>query len=59
MNSAFNFTKAALEAVPAPASGQRATYRDTKTKGLQLRVSANGVKTFSLYRRVKGGSRSG
>jgi hypothetical protein len=29
---------------------------DTKTTGLQIRVSASGVKTFSLYRRIKGGS---
>jgi integrase len=30
-------------------------YRDTKAPGLQLRVTANGVKTFSIFRRIKGG----
>ncbi|URF05039.1 tyrosine-type recombinase/integrase [Cupriavidus campinensis] len=53
--SHINFTKAALLAIPAPAKG-RATYHDTKTPGLQLRVTETGVKTFSVFRRVKGGS---
>ena len=48
----FAFSKEKLEALPNPAS--RATYHDTKIQGLQLRVTPNGVKTFSLYRRLKG-----
>src|SRR5262249_24524021 len=36
--------------------GARATYLDAKTIGLQIRVTPNGVKTFSVFRRVKGGS---
>lgn len=51
----FNFTKAAIEALPLPAAGERATYHDLQTTGLQLRVSASGKKTFSLYKRAKGG----
>ncbi|MBL1264931.1 tyrosine-type recombinase/integrase [Candidatus Methylomicrobium oryzae] len=51
----FNFTKAALDALPLPAAGQRATYHDAKTHGLQIRVTGNGVKTFSVFRRVKNG----
>jgi integrase len=51
----FNFTKAALDSLPLPASGQRATYHDAKTNGLQIRVTSNGVKTFSMFRRVKNG----
>ncbi|GCB02632.1 site-specific integrase [Ralstonia sp. SET104] len=52
--SHINFTKAALLAIPAPVDG-RVTYNDTKTPGLQLRVTATGTKTFSVFRRVKGG----
>jgi hypothetical protein len=36
--------------------GRRAAdLYDTKTPGLQLRVTPAGVKTFSMYRRTKGG----
>ena len=52
----INFTKAALDSLPMPAEGQRGTYHDIKTNGLQLRVTHAGVKTFSLFRRVKNGS---
>lgn len=55
MAERFPFTKSAIEAIHAPARG-RATYLDSKVPGLQLRVTANGIKTFSLYRRVRGGS---
>lgn len=51
----INFTKAALLALPSPATG-RATYNDTKVAGLQLRVTENGIKTFSVFRRIKGGN---
>jgi integrase len=52
----INFTKAVLDALPVPEMGKRTTYHDLKTNGLQLRVTHNGVKTFSLFRRVKNGS---
>jgi integrase len=52
----INFTKAAIDSLPLPVEGQRATYHDIKTNGLQLRVTHAGVKTFSLFRRVKNGS---
>ena len=51
----FLFGKEKIEALPTPEVGKRATYHDTKTTGLQLRVTASGVKTFSMYRRTKGG----
>jgi hypothetical protein len=52
----FQFNKERLLALPAPADlAGRATYHDTKTTGLQLRVTPAGVKTFSMYRRTKGG----
>ena len=34
----FNFTKAAINALPLPKSGKREDYQDIKTTGLQLRV---------------------
>lgn len=51
----LNFTKAAINGLPASASS-RDVYHDTKTNGLQLRVSANGTKTFSVFRRIKNGN---
>lgn len=55
MDGMINFTKDALTALRQPEIGQRAVYHDTKTTGLQLRVTHGGVKTFSLFRRIKGG----
>ncbi len=52
----INFTKAVIDGLAMPEAGQRTTYHDIKTNGLQLRVTHTGVKTFSLYRRVKAGS---
>lgn len=54
MENRFKFTKERLEALPPPESG-RATYHDDGQVGLQLRVSASGVKTFNVYARVNGG----
>lgn len=56
MDKKISFNKAAIDSLPLPEQGKRATYYDTKTNGLQLRVTHNGVITFSLYRRVKAGS---
>jgi hypothetical protein len=50
----FNFTKAAIAVLPIPKAGKRADYQDIKTTGLQLRVTSNGTKTFSVLRRIKG-----
>ncbi|MBV5295399.1 MAG: tyrosine-type recombinase/integrase [Curvibacter lanceolatus] len=55
MESRFSFTKEKLQALPSPEAGQRLTVHDTKATGLQLRVTSAGAKTFSLYRRIKGG----
>jgi integrase len=55
MSNVINFTKANLEALPTPTSG-RAEYLDAKTPGLKIRVTANNAKTFSVVKRVKGGS---
>lgn len=60
MDNKLNFTKAALDALPLPATGQRVTYHDAggreSVAGLQVRVTANGVKTFSVFKRVAGGA---
>lgn len=56
MLTKFNFTKDALSSLPIPASEQRKVYHDAKTTGLQLRVTSTGIKTFSVFRRVKGGA---
>ncbi|MCO1621334.1 integrase family protein [Pseudomonas putida] len=50
----IKFTKAQLDALPLPESGQRVTYHDTEVNGLQLRVTANGTKTFYVFQRVNG-----
>lgn len=55
MSRKVNFTKAVLEAAKPPAPGQRLVLIDTKERGLQCRITSNGVKTFSVFRRVKGG----
>jgi integrase len=47
------FTKTALLALPAPAAG-RVTYTDSKTPGLELRVTAAGIRTFYVRRRIRG-----
>jgi len=52
-DNTLNFTKSSLTALPFPTSG-RETYRDSKTPGLQLRVTAAGIKSFSLFKRVNG-----
>lgn len=54
-DSKINFTKGNIDALPTPPQGQRATYHDTKTPGLQLRVTSAGSKTFVVRRRVGNG----
>lgn len=55
MSNRINFTKATLTSLRHPAPGTRTVYHDAKTTGLQLRVTPAGIKTFSLFRRTKGG----
>lgn len=51
----ITFSKERLQALLLPEAGKRVTYHDTKVQGLKLRVSSTGVKTFCVYRRMKGG----
>lgn len=50
----INFTKSALEKLPAAKSGKRSYYRDAKWRGLVLDVGDSGTKTFRLYKKVEG-----
>lgn len=50
----FRFTKAKIEALPAASKGSRVEYRDSDVSGLLLRVTAGGVKTFSVSRKRQG-----
>lgn len=50
----IQFTKDEIKGLPLPDSGVRVDYQDTKTAGLQLRVSSRGIKTFSFLRRING-----
>lgn len=54
MERQFNFTKQAIEDLPLPET--RIEYRDEKISELRLRVTSTGVKSFSVFKRVSGGS---
>jgi integrase len=54
IDKSFRFTKTAIAALPLPATG-RDEYRDASQPGLYLRVSSSGVKTYSVFARVKNG----
>ncbi len=56
MTERLDFTIRSIEAIPAPAAG-RVELKDTKTPGLYLRVTSNGVKSFSFVGRAKGSNR--
>ncbi|TBR07417.1 MAG: recombinase XerD, partial [Rugosibacter sp.] len=49
----LNFTKENIVALPLPEAGKRDEYYDTKVQGLQIRITAAGVKTFYIYRWVR------
>lgn len=49
----INFTKKSIEMLPPPESSRLEAY-DTEVKGLMVRVTASGVKTFAVFRRMNG-----
>jgi integrase len=49
----FNFTKTDILKLTPPPSGTE-TYRDTKEKGLSLYITAKGVLTFFVRKRING-----
>lgn len=50
---AISFTRNRIRALPTPKTG-RADYKDTSTKGLQLRITSNGHKSFSYRGTLNG-----
>lgn len=55
MSEQVNFTQALIAKVQPPQNGKRIVLRDSKIAGLVCRISGKGVKTFSVFRRTKGG----
>ncbi len=55
MTKTLKFSEAKVRDLPLPEKGLRDTYHDEEQPGLQVRVTASGVKTFSVFRRVRGG----
>jgi hypothetical protein len=54
MAAIINFTKRALDTLPLPEPGKRLEVYDNKIRGLLIRVTSNGTKSFTVYRRVNG-----
>lgn len=52
----LKFTKTSIAAIKPPVDGERLVLRDSETPGLECRVTASGIKTFSVRRRVRGGA---
>lgn len=53
-NEKITFTKKVIEALPVPPQGKRFSFKDIKERGLIVRVTANGQKTFQLYQKHQG-----
>ncbi|MCP4354048.1 MAG: site-specific integrase [Proteobacteria bacterium] len=53
-NSKINFTKKQLDSLPIPPDGKRYAFKDEKEKGLIIRITAKGKKTFQLYQKFQG-----
>ena len=51
-----NFTVKAINNLPNASKGKRDTYHDNKVKGLTLRVTDKGIKSFVIRPRVNGKS---
>ena len=56
MSKSIKFKEETVVALVGPATG-RDEYRDSETAGLYLRVTAQGIKTFSYIGRAKGSGR--
>lgn len=50
----FRFIKSRIDGLPPAPAGNRIEYRDSEVQGLILRVTAGGVKTFSVSRKKQG-----
>ena len=49
-----NFTVKTLDNLPPAQNGKRETYHDEKVKGLTLRITDKGVKSFVIRKRIDG-----
>lgn len=49
-----NFTEKELRGLSNPQAGKRDTYHDNKIKGLSVRVTSNGIKSFIVRANVNG-----
>jgi hypothetical protein len=52
LNTAFNFTKWVIDALPLPGPGKRLYVYDTKVRGLELMVTGHGSRSFKVYRKL-------
>lgn len=52
-NQAVRLTKTLVDKLPSPASGQH-FFRDADLKGFGIRITANGVKSFIIEKRING-----
>jgi integrase len=50
----INLTKVTLEALPLPAPGKRDYHHDLRVRGLSLCITSKGLRTWYVYRWVKG-----
>ncbi len=53
-NSKFSFTKKSLESLPLPEGSTRYSFKDERERGLIVRVTPKGQKTFQLYQKFHG-----
>lgn len=51
--SKIRFNKTTIDKLPLPAQGRRATWFDDEVKGLALRVTSSGAKSFYLVRWIE------
>ena len=49
-----NFTVKQIDVLPIPSKGKRSIYYDGDVKGLALRLTSTGTKTFLTIKRVNG-----
>lgn len=49
-----NFTKAFIESLETPKTGQRSYYKDSKVHGLEIMVTASGHKSFKVSKKKDG-----
>jgi hypothetical protein len=55
MTEYVKFTKSAINTLPLPEKGKRSAYYHPKMKGLMVRVTSSGTKTFYVMRWMQGG----